>query len=256
MDLPLMVRAHSHGLSVTALAIPWPSAWDQSLEQESHPSSGAEGYGILSLLRFMLRLRQVHHPPLSNACRTNQSPGGKQSATQLNCRADKLAEQYLTDFPNIDRTRAPLLPTAGSQLHLTKGTITYKLKLDLTHARSVPPSKESSVTNTPGWSTNSMTLTGHPMVWLFKGWPNTERPWFSTYTTGYQWANASTCTTPSIPIGATPAAPKKTQWWRTQCTFANALPPAGWSGELRPSVTCQESFCKLAIQLLLSRNSC
>jgi hypothetical protein len=59
---------------------------------------------------------------------------------QLNCRADKLAEQYLTDFPDIDRTKVPLLPTAGSQLHLTKGTITHKLKLELTHARTVPPS--------------------------------------------------------------------------------------------------------------------
>jgi hypothetical protein len=31
----------------------------------------AEGYGILSLLRFLLRLRQVHHPPLETAEQTN-----------------------------------------------------------------------------------------------------------------------------------------------------------------------------------------
>jgi hypothetical protein len=60
---------------------------------------------------------------------------------QLNCRADKLADQYLKDFPDIDRTRVPILPTSGSQLNLAKGTVTHNHKLDLTHARSVPPLK-------------------------------------------------------------------------------------------------------------------
>jgi hypothetical protein len=60
---------------------------------------------------------------------------------QLNCKADKLADQYLKDFPDIDRLKVPLLPTAGCQLHLAKGTITHNLKLDLTHARSVPTLK-------------------------------------------------------------------------------------------------------------------
>jgi hypothetical protein len=45
-----------------------------------------------------------------------------------------------------------------------------------------------------------MASTGHPTVWHFDGWPNTGRPWSSTCTTGYQWANGFTCTTPSIPI--------------------------------------------------------
>ena len=58
---------------------------------------------------------------------------------QMNCRADKLAAQYLADFPGVHRTRVPLLPTSGCQLHLADGTVTYDLKLKLTHARTVPP---------------------------------------------------------------------------------------------------------------------
>ena len=60
-------------------------------------------------------------------------------SAQLNCRADELANQYLMEFPNTDRTRVPLLPTLGCQLQMDTGTITYDLELRLTHAKTVPP---------------------------------------------------------------------------------------------------------------------
>jgi hypothetical protein len=40
---------------------------------------------------------------------------------QLNCRADWLAEEYLQENPNVDHSRAPVLPSLGCQLHLASG---------------------------------------------------------------------------------------------------------------------------------------
>ena len=60
---------------------------------------------------------------------------------QLNCKADKLAETYLKDFPNIDHSTVPLLPTAGCHLHLGHGTITHDIKRELPMARAVPQMK-------------------------------------------------------------------------------------------------------------------
>ena len=59
-------------------------------------------------------------------------------AAQMNCRADELADLYLQEYPGVDRSRVPILPTSGCQLHLANGTVTYDLKLKLTHARTVP----------------------------------------------------------------------------------------------------------------------
>jgi hypothetical protein len=39
----------------------------------------------------------------------------------------------------MDHSTAPLLPTAGCQLHLAKGCTTHDIKRDLSLARTVPP---------------------------------------------------------------------------------------------------------------------
>jgi hypothetical protein len=60
-------------------------------------------------------------------------------SAQMNCEADKWADEYLTQYPDKDHTHVPLLPTAGCQLNLPHGTITYNLKRALTLARHAPP---------------------------------------------------------------------------------------------------------------------
>jgi len=57
---------------------------------------------------------------------------------QLNCKADALAEEYLHENPDIDHSRAPLMPSTGCQLVLSKGTTTRKIKQELKHARAAP----------------------------------------------------------------------------------------------------------------------
>ena len=57
---------------------------------------------------------------------------------QLNIDADALADQFLTDNPDIDHTRVPILPTTGSQVELFEGTCTYSLKKSLHHAAHAP----------------------------------------------------------------------------------------------------------------------
>ena len=65
---------------------------------------------------------------------------------QLNCRANKLAnklaEQYLKEIPDVNQTRVPLLPTSGCQLQMAEGTVTYDLKLKHSHAHTVPPLRQ------------------------------------------------------------------------------------------------------------------
>jgi len=60
---------------------------------------------------------------------------------RLNCRADKLAERHFQQFPMMDQSMVPLLPTAGCQLHLAQGTTTHDIKRELSLARAVPPMK-------------------------------------------------------------------------------------------------------------------
>ena len=61
---------------------------------------------------------------------------------QLNCDADKLADQYITAFPNKDYSWVPLLPASGAQLNLPSGTITFKHKRELRLARTSKPLEE------------------------------------------------------------------------------------------------------------------
>ena len=61
---------------------------------------------------------------------------------QMNCAADKLADEYLKQNPDVDHTKVPMLPTSGCQLHLSHGTVTHNLKLAMTHARTIPPFKK------------------------------------------------------------------------------------------------------------------
>jgi hypothetical protein len=58
---------------------------------------------------------------------------------QLNFRADWLAEAYLQENPDVDHSRAPVLPSSGCQLHLASGTATHNIKKALKHARTAPP---------------------------------------------------------------------------------------------------------------------
>ena len=60
-------------------------------------------------------------------------------SAQMNCKADELADQYLKEFPDVDHSNVSILPTSACQLQLANGTVTYDLKLKLTHARTVPP---------------------------------------------------------------------------------------------------------------------
>jgi hypothetical protein len=70
---------------------------------------------------------------------------------QLNCRADWLAEAYLQENPEVDHSRAPVLPSSGCQLHLASGTATHNIKKALKHARTVPP-LIAKLCHINGWS--------------------------------------------------------------------------------------------------------
>ena len=61
---------------------------------------------------------------------------------QLNCDADKLAEDFISTNPDLDYSTAPMLPNSRAQLHLTSGTISNKLKMELKLARTVEPLQE------------------------------------------------------------------------------------------------------------------
>jgi hypothetical protein len=58
---------------------------------------------------------------------------------QLNVDADRIADSFLENHPDATARRVPLLPSAKAQLHLPKGTITYKLKRELRLARTTEP---------------------------------------------------------------------------------------------------------------------
>ena len=57
-------------------------------------------------------------------------------SAQLNCDADFLASQYLTDNPDINHTHATLFPQAECALHLPVGTITRDHKQELRNTRN------------------------------------------------------------------------------------------------------------------------
>ena len=61
---------------------------------------------------------------------------------QLNCDADKLADAFISNHPNLNYSTAPLLPHSGAQLHLPSGTVSNKLKLELKLARTTEPLQE------------------------------------------------------------------------------------------------------------------
>ena len=57
---------------------------------------------------------------------------------QLNVDADKLADAFIADNPDMDYSQVPLLPTSGIQLNLYKGTVTHNLKREIPRARTRP----------------------------------------------------------------------------------------------------------------------
>jgi hypothetical protein len=58
---------------------------------------------------------------------------------QLNCDADQLANEFITQNPDLDYSRAHRLPSNGAQLHLPIGTISNKLSQELRLARTTKP---------------------------------------------------------------------------------------------------------------------
>ena len=157
----------------------------------------SEGYGILSVLRFLLRMKEIHtHPgdPRSHSLKSDSKsmiqvihkhkgyakifpnatmasewdviaeilttmkaltneftpelshvkghqdrdkPYDKLSlSAQLNVDADKLADEWIQAHPDYNHRTVPILPTAGSQLHVAGGTATHNLKLELKLART------------------------------------------------------------------------------------------------------------------------
>ena len=102
----------------------------------------ASEYDVLAEIRAAMRHLGTGQPEIMHikGHQNETKPWHKLTrSAQLNCRADELAAEYLMEFPNIDRAKVPLLPASGCQLQMGAGTITYDLKLKLTHARTVPP---------------------------------------------------------------------------------------------------------------------
>ena len=111
-------------------------------------STMALEYDVSAEIRTAMRLLGTSHPVLEHikGHQDAKKPWNELTrSAQLNCHADKLAEQFLKEFPDTDKTMVPLLPTSGCQLQMTGGTVTYDLKLKLTHARTVPPSAPKDV---------------------------------------------------------------------------------------------------------------
>ena len=105
-------------------------------------STMASEYDVLAEIRTAMHQLGPSQPVIDHikGHQNEKKPWHKLThAAQMNCRADALADQYLQEYPGVDRSRVSILPTSGCQLHLAKGTTTYDLKLKLTHARTVPP---------------------------------------------------------------------------------------------------------------------
>ena len=58
---------------------------------------------------------------------------------QLNVDADALATDFLQNNPDMDYSKALLMPHAGGLLHTARGTLTYKMKRALRMERTAPP---------------------------------------------------------------------------------------------------------------------
>jgi hypothetical protein len=84
---------------------------------------------------------------------------------ELNCQADWLAEAYIEENQHGNLPMVPLLPTSGCQLNLLQGTITFKTKQALKHARSVLP-MQAKLCHKYNWSEEvfTRTSTGHHMA--------------------------------------------------------------------------------------------
>jgi hypothetical protein len=90
---------------------------------------------------------------------------------QLNCQADKLADEYLTIHPDsLPFTHVPMLPTSGCQLQLSKGTVTYNIKQEVKLARTAPPLKrklchknawDETTFNDIDWTSHNRALNYH-----------------------------------------------------------------------------------------------
>ncbi len=61
---------------------------------------------------------------------------------QLNCDADALANAFIQQNPDMDYSKAHMLPTSGIQLHLPLGTVSNKYSRELRLARTTGPLKE------------------------------------------------------------------------------------------------------------------
>ena len=58
---------------------------------------------------------------------------------QLNVDADKLADGFISDNPDVDCSTSLLMPHTGVLLHMKRGTLTHKLKRALRMERTAPP---------------------------------------------------------------------------------------------------------------------
>ena len=133
-------------------------------------STVASEYDVLAKIRTAMRQLGTSQPVLEHikGHQNEKTSWNKLTlSARLNCRADELADQYLKEFPEVDQTRVPLLPSSGCQLHLANGTTTYDLKLNLTHARTIPPLRqklcernawEDTVFNMIDWTAHGQAL--------------------------------------------------------------------------------------------------
>ena len=80
---------------------------------------------------------------------------------QLNCDADALASQYLTDHPCIDHCRAPLFSNSKCSLHLPQGTITRDYKQEITNTRT-DRVLQHQMCNKNGWDPPDFTSINWP----------------------------------------------------------------------------------------------
>ena len=146
-------------------------------------STMASEYNVLAEIPTAMRhlgisQPEVHH--IKGHQDETKSWNELSDSAHLNCRANELAEQYPQEFPEMDQSRVSILPTSGCQLHLAAGTITYNHKLNLTHARTVPPLRQKlsdcnawddTVFNKINWTAHGQ---AHKQLKKHK-----KRPWFS-----------------------------------------------------------------------------
>ena len=97
---------------------------------------------LLEIWHSLLDYEEENHPTFSHVKghQDRDKPYHKLSLqAQLNVDADKLADGYITDNPNLDYSTTIMMPHTEVLLHLTRGTLTYKLKRALRMERTGPP---------------------------------------------------------------------------------------------------------------------